>query len=220
MKFTHLLLTGMAIAASGIAQTGSIAGSVTDETGKALAGVLVYSASIGPGGTSSASKGVPPSPSFRTTTDSGGRFSFLALPAGLHQLCAIAAVAGQVSSCEWGARPLTTTLTAGATLQGLKLTMGSGDIVQIQVRDANSKISGGVQLLLGSIADNGSYRFAKLVSTVGQVLNYEMTIPTGRKSWLVVDTALQILDAQGAAVPAGKQTIALSGPTQITLSVH
>jgi hypothetical protein len=98
--------------------------------------------------------------------------------------------------------------------------MGTGDIVKVHVNDANGKVSSGARLSIGFKADNGRYGFAKNTGHNGNVVEYELTIPKGRISRLLIDTALQITDAQGAAVPPGKAGPAVAGPSEVTITVR
>ena len=97
--------------------------------------------------------------------------------------------------------------------------MGSGDVVTLSVKDSGGKLQGGKGLSIGFIADNGRYGFARRASQTASVFGYQMTIPKGHISWLVVDTPLAVLDAQGSQITAGQRGRPLSGPTSVTLTL-
>jgi hypothetical protein len=98
--------------------------------------------------------------------------------------------------------------------------MGSGDIVRVHINDVNGKVKSGAPLWIGFSADSGRYAFGKMTGQNGQVIDYALTIPKGRTSRLFVGTALQVSDAQGAPVIAGKPGAVLTGPTEITITVR
>ena len=201
-------------------KAGTITGSVSYPDGKAVAGVPVRCAGL--------NIAVPPStprnrlpipPATAATTDATGYFSCTGLPAGTYYVCAFPAVSGQISSCEHGIASATTSIGGNETNGGMQLTMELGDIIKVHVNDAVGKLASGAPLAISFIATNGTYHRATPMGKSGQVFHHELTIPKNQSSWLVLNTLLQVQDAQGAALPTGKKSITLSGPTEFTISV-
>jgi len=98
--------------------------------------------------------------------------------------------------------------------------MGTGDIVKVHVNDANGKVKSGARLSIGFKADNWRYGFARSAGNSANVFEYELTVPKGRLSRLVIDTTLQITNANGAAISAGTAGPVVTGPSEVTITVH
>jgi hypothetical protein len=222
MNSTTLATLAFSFAAACAAQTGGLSGTVVDPSANPLPGIAVAydilpSASSQAGG--QLSSALVPSKASSVLTDSRGAFKIGNLQAGNYHLCALAAVSGQISSCQSGTRPFVTSVGESANITGIQLVMGSGYVVKIHVQDTNGNIGKGGRFILSAIAVNATYKFASLVSRTAQVLEYELTIPMGMPSRLVVDSNFAVSDATSTAVAAYQLGTILSGPAELTLLV-
>lgn len=207
-----LLALSVGVAITFAASSGSISGTVTDSAGKPVAGVAVS-------GVANAAQSSGTLITVSTVTAASGGFALQGLAPGAYNLCAIASTPGQISSCKGGTHPTVITVSPGSNLVGIALVMGSGDVVTLNVTDISARLAAGGRLSIGFIGDNGRYDFAELTTTVGNVYHYQMTIPRGHTSWLVVDTALTILDGLGASVVPGQKGKALSGSSTLAFTL-
>jgi len=90
---------------------------------------------------------------------------------------------------------------AGGQTTGVKVVIGCGAAVYIQVSDVAGHIASGQPFRLVAMADGGTFQIARLASQSGSQLQYVVTIPTDRVSRLIVDTALAVEDQSGAVLP-------------------
>ena len=77
-----------------------------------------------------------------TRSGAGGTFRFDQLPAGSYQVCAQAPRSQWLNSCDWGAKPLIVSVTAGATGK-LAVVLRKGALVPIRVDDPSRALSQG-----------------------------------------------------------------------------
>lgn len=221
MSARILLILGIALSTSGAAQTAVISGTVVDVNGHSLSDIVVAynSLPLEAGKLSAGPAAFMPSVASSVKTDSHGAFTIQGLPPGRYHLCALAAASGQISSCQFGARPFVASVSASAMTSGVQLLMGSGDVVKVHVQNSTGSISRGARFRLSAIATNATDKFAKPVGQSSQGLEYELTIAKGMTSRLVVDTDLVVTDSTGSAVAAHQSGAALAGPAEITLVV-
>src|SRR6266550_332408 len=81
---------------------GNLAGSVSDESGKPVAGAFV----------TALRNSLPPASS-RTTSDAKGAFAINGLPAGTYSVCVQVPVGGFLDPCEWSLAPPTADVKSG-----------------------------------------------------------------------------------------------------------
>lgn len=196
------------LVAGAAAQSGSISGTVVDDTGKALGGIPVAYNFIRPAGSRAP---LPVTPSSVVSNANGG-FTIQGVPAGLYHLCGLASAPGQISSCSRGLPPLNVSVAAGGEASGVKVVIGCGTAVYINATDTAGHIASGKPFRLVAMADGGTFQIARLASQSGSQLQYVVTIPTDRVSRLIVDTDLAVYDQSGAAVAVRQTSAVLPNP--------
>jgi hypothetical protein len=197
-------------------QLGSISGLVADQSGNPVAGALVLYQGT-PTFAPNAMGGVVatgPSVSSGLTSGTDGTFAISGLPDGQYSVCAYAATAAQLGSCEWGTYSPLIQITAGGAVSNVALQLTTGVLLTLLVSDPNSLIqetapstlvngllplSGGnfrIGVMLGTI-----YARAQLASQQGTVRTYTVAVPQNVSLDLIADTSLLVTAASGAAVP-------------------
>jgi hypothetical protein len=215
---TLILLTGCAtfVATAPAQQSGSISGLVADQSGAPVAGALVLyqgMPTLAPNATGGVVVTIP-SASSGLTTGTDGTFAISGLPDGQYSVCAYAATAAQLGSCEWGAYSPLIEVTAGGAVNNVALQLTSGVLLTLLVSDPNSVIQetapntlvngllplyGGnfrIGVMLGTI-----YARAQLASQQGTTRTYTVAVPQNVSLDLIADTSLLATAASGATVP-------------------
>jgi hypothetical protein len=205
------------------APSAQISGTVTDDAGNPLAGVMV-TYTLAPDPT------VSQSPSFYagTITDATGAFSSALLPAGTYLLCGIAAPAVSVQdNCEWTLFPPKVTLADGQVVTGVALVMPKGMSLTIRINDPAglatnlldpAKKGQGNALLTQVWDERGFVHSLPLRSFDATGQNLSLVVPFGGQFKLSLSgQKLAITDKNGTAIPAGTNILFQSVKTVPTI---
>lgn len=218
--FIRSLILGSLVFGPCIAQTFTLSGAVVDSQKNALSGITVIynSIPVAPVSAANAPARLMPTVSGRATSSANGNFVIGGLPSGVYNICALAAVAGQISSCESGARP-TIVVVGSASPGAITLVMGAGVAITISVSDPNGLLRSGLPLAIGARTDDGTYKFARPQNQSAQAATYSLTVPFNHVSQLVVDTTASVTDSLGNAVAVKQPGIVLPSTPGASLTV-
>jgi len=205
------------------APSAQISGTVTDDTGNALPGVLVTFT-------------LAPDPTLAksltwynvTATDSSGSFTSPLLPAGTYLICGRAGRALAVlDNCEWTLFPPSVTVTASQALTGFTLVMPVGMNLVVRVNDPAGLVANAVD---ATKAGKGSPLLTQVWDTKGFVhslplrsfdaasQNLSLVVPFGGQFQLSISgPSLAITDKTGAVVQPGAKIPFTAGKTAPTL---
>ncbi len=197
-------------------QSGSIAGVVADQNGAPVAGALILYHSIPPY-TADGTKGTAHainSVSSGLTAGADGSFAIPELADGKYSVCAYAATATQLGSCEWGGNASPIQITGGMAVNNVALQLREGTLLTFFVSDpyglildtaAGPSVNGLIPLYGGNfrigVMLGPIYARAEFASQQGTVRSYTVTVPKNVSLDLIADTSLLITAATGAAVP-------------------
>jgi len=212
-------LIGPAEAAPG---TGSIQGLVLDAgTSKPIGGAIVTAVST-----------TPPLFSQSGSAAADGSYQIQGLPAGTFALCAQAATDGYLSSCDWGAKPPTVTLTSGQDSAGNQLTMKTGSILKVRVQDPTQSLSQktlsglGPDLVMGVFGPQSLFYPAHQAGKDAGGANYQLTIPLDtRVTFSIASQSLKLADSNGVELPnsssqqAVQQSTGNSNPPNLVYTI-
>ena len=151
----------------------------------------------------------------------------------MYSLCAYGSKSTHLNSCEWGRGITGVNLVSGQTAT-VNFQLADGTLLTFQVQDPRNQIRDleslpvvngrmpltGANFAIGVWAGTRYVR-ARLVSTTGATRQYELAIPKTVSVRLHLDTLLNVLDANSAAVPLGKTslTIPAGGLAAITTNL-
>ena len=166
----------------GAAAGGTVAGTITDSTGKPLGGVLAV-ATIRPtsGGHVSLS----------AKTDSKGSFAISNVPAGSFRLC-VPDANGYADPCKWSAKQLTGTVQGTATATVATLALESTAPLQVQIADEAGVLSknessiAGAHILVGVWTSGGLFVPIPIQTKNGTGRTLSLNIPINTSLKLTV----------------------------------
>jgi hypothetical protein len=230
VAITALLVTGL----TAFAQSRTISGVVTDDSGNPLAGALVRYRNTpatvrDPVGHTRVIGTV-----INATTPTGkdGSFNITGLPPSVYWLCAEGTQQTQLRSCDWGRGSEKLDLTTTASAANIQLQVPDGVALTFEVNDLNSQIKD-FSANIGSPATPGNFRIfvvsgtwlepALPVSTSPGLHKYALMVPKTALLRLLLDTKLSVMNQASTPVAAGSAgtTIAISGqPVTYSLTVQ
>jgi hypothetical protein len=194
-----------------------LSGTVTDDSGNPLAGVIV-TYTLAPDPT------VALSSSFYagTITDATGAFSSDLLPAGTYLLCGLAAPALSVlDNCEWTLFPPKVVLADSQVVTGVAITMTKGAGLQVRVNDPSGILANvlnsnkqGTHLLTQLWDDRGFIHSVRMRSFDASGQNLSLVVPFGRQFQLSLSgQKVGVTGPTGTAIPVGTNIPFQSAPT-------
>lgn len=187
--------------------TAQMSGTVTDDAGNPLAGVIV-TYTLAPDPT------VPQSPSFyaATITDATGAFSSAFLPAGTYLLCGMAPPALSVlDNCDWTLFPPKVVVADSQVVTGVAITLARGANLQVRINDPGGVLANvlnlnkqGAPLLTQLWDDRGFIHVVRMRSFDAGGQNLSLVVPFGRQFQLSLSgQKLGVIGATGTALPLG-----------------
>jgi hypothetical protein len=210
--------------------TGTVQGSVTDDSGGTVAGARVlisYAASANSPHPSSAPTITGPIAA-RVQSDLNGQFSAVPLPAGQYVACAEASTPGLLNPCSWTTSAPTFTVTPGQATTGVKIVMAKGAVLPIHVNDPLGllkTVTGPVDfdLEIHIVAPNGAHYAAPIQAQTSSGRDYAIAIPFGAGVTVrVLSAHFTVTGQSGSALaPAGAGVIVPVGtaPQQIVYTI-
>ncbi len=233
MRLFFLLLAslwscGIAIAAD---STAFMSGTVTDDSGNAVPGVLVDVHRIRQFTRDQTGHlvGEPTNFSAAVSTDARGEFEVTGLPPGQYLACAYPSGLGYLSNCEWNQTVSTMTVGAGSQVANLPLVVRKGTIVSIVAADAAHLItppSGPVAVPSGHYffpsvkTAAGYFSVARLSADSTGQHTYSVTIPTSATVELFFDSDLVITGPNGQPISTRVPTgLLVTGGANTTIAV-
>jgi hypothetical protein len=197
-------------AASMFAQAGgSLAGSVSDEGVRPIAGAVVIANRAGlPAATGSA------------ISAADGTFQVNGLPAGSYAVCVQVPGGGFVDACQWSS-PLTVAVNAGQPVVGLQFPLKRGAILQVRLNDpgqlllAASPVTKTVpHVLLGVQTPRGLLLPVTLVARDATGTTHAVTIPFDTAvNFTIFGDHVSLTDQTGAPAGLGGSTVAVTLPS-------
>ena len=193
----RILIAVVVCLPAGVAQSipsASIRGTVTDDKGRTMSGVLV-----------TALLNARP-PFSRTSTSAGdGSFQILGVPAGQYSLCAQVAGGGYVDPCQWSLTLPTVTVAANQASTGNAVRMAKGSVVKIRLQDPGGQMGQKTRdgrkphLLIGVATPRGAFSPAHQTGKSGNSADFEVTVPVDtRLTMQVVSRDLRLGDDHGS----------------------
>ncbi len=222
-----LTLTFLLIPRTWATTTGTVQGSVIDDSGLPVVGAHVLINRALPAGSPqfTAPPVVTGPLAANVTADANGKFSVQAMPPGEYVACAEAIAPGLLNPCLWAASAPAFTVTAGNVTANVDITMTRGAVVPIHVNDPQS--------LLQPVAGSSSARDFQVHAVTGKGLHYRasvrdssvnsrdlaVTIPFGAAVTLqVLTTHLKVNDRNGNPVSkSGSSLTVASGDSPATM---
>jgi Carboxypeptidase regulatory-like domain len=188
---------------------GSIAGSVSDEGVRPIAGVVVI-----------ANREGLPAASGRATSAADGTFQIGGLPVGSYVVCAQVPGGGFVDACEWRT-PLTVGVKAGQPVAGLQFPLKRGAILQVRLNDPGqlllqpSSITKTVpHVLLAVQTARGLLLPVTLVARDATGTTHAVTIPFDTPvNFTVFGDHVSLTDGTGAPAGLGLSTVPVTLPS-------
>jgi hypothetical protein len=210
--------------------TGTVSGSVTDDSGSIVAGagVLISYAAPANAPHSSSAPTIAGPIAARVQSDSSGQFGAAALPPGQYVACAEASTPGLLNPCSWATSAPTFTVNAGQTTAGVKIVMLKGTVLPIHVNDPLGllkTVAGPVDfdLEIHVVTPNGAHYGAPIQAQTSSGRDYAIAIPFGAGVAVrVLSADFTVTDQSGnAVVPAGASVTVPVGaaPQQISYTV-
>jgi hypothetical protein len=202
-------------------QAGSLAGTVTDESNKPVAGAFITS-----------NRETLPAASGRAFSAPDGTFQIGNLPAGSYTVCVQFPTAGFVDTCEWQILPLRVDVKAGQSVAGLKFKLQKGAIVHVRLNDPGSLLqpsSAAVskttpRVLIGVQTARGLLHPATQVAKDATGTTHAVTVPFDTTlSFTIVGSNVSLADEKGAAIGQVGSSLPItipSGTTPTPLTVN
>src|SRR5258708_14579943 len=215
-RFVFLSICALASSAQQTStnSAGAISGILRGDDGTAIAGAHV-SLHV----TTSRERREIPIGAFSVISGSDGSFRFGLFHPGSYRLVAQAPGPWWVDACEWGLEQQNAALTAAQNSANVTAIMKKGVAVPIRVEDPDQLLSKnegkttGAHLLLGVASDAFVFHEAALISSDSTGRNYQIVIPFGSPTKLVVNGGFFLLSgAAGEPLARGK-----SGSIPITV---
>jgi hypothetical protein len=221
MKTSNVIFVGVCFGVMALGQTGSISGSVVDDSSNPIQGVIVLYSNLVPLTRNAAGQIVISGQRINSgvVTDAAGQFTISGLPVGTYVLCASGTKATQLRSCEWGQLPTRVVLSAGQAATGLVLQVVDGTLLTLQVNDPNGVIHdladfanvGGrlpiaIQNFRLGVLVGTRYVPATLVSNANSVRQYQLAVPNGANAQVMIDTDLMVTPTVGTVTAGPGQT--------------
>jgi hypothetical protein len=198
-------------AASLFAQAGSLAGTVTDEGSKPVAGALI-----------TANRESLPPASGRAFSIADGTFQIGGLPAGSYTVCAQLPGGGFVDTCEWQILPRRVDVKVGQSVAGLKFKLQKGAILHVRLNDPGKLLEStstaiaktAPRVLMGVQTARGLLHPVTQVSKDATGTTHTVTVPFDTPlSFTLVGSNISLTDEKGAAVGQGGPDIQLALPS-------
>ena len=197
------ILTGALMGQSGPA--GSIEGTVTDSSNRAIAGAFV----------TALRQGLPPM-SQTAKSGPGGAFQIQGLPAGTYSMCVQLPGDGYLNPCHWtaavsAATPSTlsdVTLAPGQRSTGNSLKMQTGSVLKVRVEDPgklmDQKTPDGhdPHLTMGVWGPHGLFYPAHVTGKDNTGADFQLTVPRDTAlTFHISSKSFALADGAGAALP-------------------
>jgi hypothetical protein len=192
--------------------TGTLQGSVTDDSGGTVAGARVLISYAAPANAPHSSSGPTMTGPIaaRAQSDSSGEFTATALPPGQYVACAEALTPGLLNPCSWTTSAPTFTVNAGQATTGVNIVMAKGAVLPIHVNDPLGllkTVAGPVDfdLEIHVVTPNGAHYSAPIQAQTSSGRDYAIAIPFGAGVAVrVLSAHFTVTDQSGNAVaPAG-----------------
>ena len=153
----------------------------------------------------------------KVTAGSDGKFQSSAIPIGDYYLCARGTLPNHLRSCDWGGMETFVHLTGTSQDGPVSLNVQTGSLLtinvsdpegHIQIRDASGINAPPTNLTINVTA--GRYYYPAGVSQqTGSRWVHTVAIPIGTSVSLFVDTALDVADSSGNAIPKKQPVLPL-----------
>jgi hypothetical protein len=199
--------------------TGSLTGSVVDDSGKALAATVRVSRAGSPPFTAS------------VRSSAAGSFTFTSIPAGNYTACVIAS--GYLDPCTWTVERPVTKVIASQTTQGVQIVAKKGAQVNIHLADDDHVLGHTPQsgktvphVLVGVLTTHMTFEPAALLSSDANGRDHQATIPVGEPVVLhITGSGVHLTDNNGASLNAAGYNLTLnqaagSPPGLVTIHVR
>jgi hypothetical protein len=220
----------LALPAWAASTTGTLQGSVTDDSGGTVANAHVLISYAPPAGAPHPSTGptITGAIAARAEADSSGEFSASGLPPGQYIACAEISPPRLLNPCSWTTSAPTFTVNAGQTTQGVKIVMAKGAVLPIHVNDPMGllkAVTGAVDfdLEIHVVTPNGAHHGVPIQAQTSSGRDYAIAIPFGAGVAVRILSAHYVVtDQSGNAVaPAGASVAVPAGtmPQQILYTI-
>lgn len=194
----------------------SLAGTVTTDDGRGVAGVHISAtpASVVP------RLGIAASVTGRIAaevqSDAGGRFAFAGLPDGGYQICVSQAPKGYLDPCQWTALRPGAEVSANVAPREVRLRLLRASTLAVQVNDPGEALKRPVRILPGPtmsltvVTPLGIHIPLQQVSTRKGLEEYQISIPVGVPLRLRVTSPTMRLESDDKApVPEAGKTVSI-----------
>jgi hypothetical protein len=216
-----------------LAQTGRIAGTVTDDGGAPVVGAIVYasrqtalpSGTMVPKGTLTflPVPGVAP-------TGAKGDFQVNGLYDGTYAMCVELAESSLLDPCFWAAQPVTVKVAAGAAVSGVSVVASKGVIVTVRVQDSQGLLAANPMtddVRIGTYHGKSPFIPARVSSRNATGKTMSIAVPGGQSMNVAVSsTTFALADNTGKAlgpgetqIPVPSTAVVASAPPVLTVQV-
>jgi hypothetical protein len=220
----------LALPAWGAGTTGTVQGSVTDDSGGMVEGAHVLISYAAPANAPHSSSGptITGPIAARVQSDLSGQFNATALPPGQYVACAEASTLGLLNPCSWSTSAPTFAVNAGQATTGVKIVMLKGAVLAVHVNDPRAllkTVTGSVDfdLEIHVVTSNGAHYGAPIQAQTSSGRDYAIAIPFGAGVAVrVLSAHFTVTDQSGNAVAsagAGVTVPAGAAPQQIFYTV-
>ena len=193
--------------------TGSVAGLVTDESGKPVPGAFVILVRTS----------LPPA-SGQAASSASGAFLIGGLPAGEYSVCAQVPGGGFLDECLWSSAPPTVEVKAGQSATGTLVRLRTGATIQVRLNDPGrflepSATRAATGVVMSVRTTRGLLQPIPQVSQDATGQNHQMTIPFDTTLPLTIfGPKVSLTDAAGKPVAAGGAEVSLRQASGATVS--
>ncbi len=202
-------------AAAACAQTGSIQGNITDDTGLAVPNAYVVATSLGSG----------PHITRTALTSAAGAYTLDQAAPGPYMLCVQAPHTPYLDPCVWSS-PAKATVTAGQITAATNIRVVKGAMLQVRVDDSQGQYlaKGLGTVLFGVTAPSGRFHPLSVAAKDPSGETHDTAIPWSTALKLeLLSNKLQVSDSKGSAlglVPAAVPIQQPIGQGDLNLTFH
>ncbi|MGH9720606.1 MAG: carboxypeptidase-like regulatory domain-containing protein [Bryobacteraceae bacterium] len=212
-----VLVSATALAAQTTSGTGSLSGTIVDESGRPVAGAKLSYTKVAEYFRDQSGRLAVKDLGFggEVMVGADGRFTLSNLPRGNYSLCAWGTRPNQVGSCEWHGLPVVT-LAPGQNIGNLTRILREGAILTLRVADPLGRIlvpdSNGKILVpsrrffIGATSESGFYRRAEVISRTPSQHVFQLRIPKQGAARLFIDSELTVTDGVGNQLETKRRT--------------
>jgi hypothetical protein len=211
-----------AVAGVAQAQTGSINGTVKDDSGAPVPAAVVTAAMKTIAPSASMPSGRPGFLPFtpKAPSDSTGAFEIDGVVAGTYTMCVWVPEAAFLDPCLWNSKPVVVSVGSGATVGNVAVVAAKGVFVSIRVQDVSGLLTANPakdDLRIGTVSSGSPFIPALVTERDGQGKTVAVVAPPGTPlSISVASTAFALTDSNGNALAASGATFPVTSSAVLT----